>query len=63
MTAPIHILHLGLPLCGFTRDLPVAWPKGHAWVSLLTVKEGFTNPNRCRACWAEAKAKGVTPPP
>jgi len=33
----IHILKHGLPLCGFTREPPVAWPAGHAFI-------GFTHP-------------------
>lgn len=28
----VHILHHGLPICGFTRLLPRDWPSGHSWV-------------------------------
>lgn len=28
----IHGLLGGMPLCGFSTDLPVNWPEGHTWV-------------------------------
>jgi len=28
----VHILHSGLPLCGFTSDEPRHWPFEHKWV-------------------------------
>jgi hypothetical protein len=28
----VHILNHGLPLCRFTRDMPLHWPPGHKWV-------------------------------
>jgi hypothetical protein len=28
----VHILHHGLPLCGFSHELPRDWPPGHKWV-------------------------------
>lgn len=28
----LHVLHEGLPLCGFTRKVPRDWPEGHVWV-------------------------------
>lgn len=28
----IHILHEGLPLCGFTDAVPRDWPVGDRWV-------------------------------
>jgi hypothetical protein len=30
----IHILHHGMPLCGFTTNLPDGWPWGHIWVRI-----------------------------
>lgn len=30
----IHILHEGLPICGFTTALPRDWPDGHRWTRL-----------------------------
>lgn len=38
-TAPIHVLHEGLPLCGFTRVVPRDWPAGHLWVGVGLVRE------------------------
>jgi len=27
----VHVLVHGLPMCGFTRDVPRDWPGGHVW--------------------------------
>lgn len=29
----IHILWHGIPLCGFTRQIPSLWPARHDWTS------------------------------
>ena len=29
----VHALKHGLPMCGFSRELPADWPDGHAWIS------------------------------
>jgi len=31
----VHILWHGLPMCGFTTEIPEDWPEGHKWVSRL----------------------------
>lgn len=28
----IHVLVHGLPICGFSHELPCNWPLGHKWV-------------------------------
>ena len=28
----VHALLYGLPLCGFSREVPGKWPDGHKWV-------------------------------
>ncbi len=43
----VHGLMSGLPLCGFTRELPVDWPSGHEWVDHQHV-DYITCP-KCRA--------------
>jgi hypothetical protein len=30
----VHILYEGLPLCGFTTDVPAKWPPRSVWVRL-----------------------------
>lgn len=30
----VHILHHGLPLCGFSKDVPGKWPEGHKWTAI-----------------------------
>lgn len=34
MADTVHILRHGMPLCGFSRDVPRDWPPGHLWVGL-----------------------------
>lgn len=48
----IHILHGGLPLCGFTRDLPRDWPDGHSWIGLAPYRDGskIDDAERARLC-------------
>ncbi len=58
MTASVHILHHGLPLCEFTMEIPATWPAGHTWVSLREIQEGYAPPNRCAACWAKVIGPG-----
>jgi len=31
-TTTVHLLHHGLPRCGFSKDIPKNWPNGHKWV-------------------------------
>ena len=56
VTAPpkvVHVLLYGLPLCGFSRDLPAQWPDGHVWTHL-----GSDDPVSCRACAAQVRELG-----
>ncbi len=46
----VHALREGLPLCGFSRDVPVNWPEGNFWTSAENVK-CIT----CPTCKAEAE--------
>ena len=41
----IHILSEGYPLCGFSTDVPVRWPKTQQWVSIDDCKDA-----NCQAC-------------
>lgn len=34
----IHILHAGLPCCGFDPRAPAEWPEGNIWVSVEGAK-------------------------
>jgi hypothetical protein len=38
----VHVLFEGLPLCGFSRDVPSRWPMGHRWVSIMDRENGLT---------------------
>lgn len=44
----IHILHEGLPLCGFSREVPGHWPEGHRWVRVEDAKDAT-----CGGCLAK----------
>ncbi len=46
----VHILHYGQPLCGFSFESPVHWPKEHLWVSIER-KDDAT----CYKCKARAE--------
>jgi hypothetical protein len=46
----VHILKSGLPLCGFTRDVPRDWPDGHKFVSIMEDR----SPANCTECIAAA---------
>jgi len=30
-TSTVHVLRQGLPLCGFSTEVPANWPPGHTW--------------------------------
>ena len=55
----VHVLHKGLPLCGFTRDIPAEWPPGHSWLGALHLDDpklyGAAEPDKCTLCWDRAK--------
>ena len=55
----LHGLWEGLPLCGFSRELPVFWPVGHNWVD---VRDGLDRVN-CPACRERAKLLFSAPGP
>ena len=40
-----HILHSGLPLCGFSTDVPDNWPDGNKYVPI-----GSSNLSNCEEC-------------
>jgi hypothetical protein len=44
----VHILHFGLPLCDFTRDIPGRWPAGMTWVSIYDASHAT-----CEDCRAQ----------
>lgn len=59
----IHFLHHGLPLCGFTREIPLNWPSGHRWVRVDDAEAG-AHPLMCQvclalACMTESTKRGV----
>jgi hypothetical protein len=50
--AVVHILNLGLPLCLFTRAMPVDWPPNHKWVGAEDSDlRGVVNCDGCMAVW------------
>lgn len=45
----VHVLRHGLPLCGFSREMPALWPQGHRWVrreDVATLQAEL----KCQAC-------------
>jgi hypothetical protein len=42
----IHVLRAGLPLCGFSNDIPANWPEGHLFVSVEEIANATCH--RCR---------------
>jgi len=42
----VHILRAGWPLCGFSKELPENWPKGHKWVR----ETEASGKGSCRGC-------------
>jgi len=58
----VHILTQGLPICGFSREIPCNWPIGHKWVR----PEGHSGATcgGCRRMAAEAfPSSNEAPPP
>lgn len=53
----VHILFNGLPLCGFSNELPGRWPEGHWWVR--TEQAGLATCTGCIAvrAWQEERAE------
>ncbi len=49
----VHVLHHGLPRCGFSTTLPVEWPPEHKWISL--------DEYRVRARHTTLNVEGVCP--
>lgn len=52
----IHFLHHGLPLCGFTRAVPIDWPGGHVWAHVGDT-EALEHPGMCARCRHKAKGE------
>jgi hypothetical protein len=46
----VHILHHGLPLCGFHDGIPAEWPDGHQWVGLGSA---WLKDANCEGCLEE----------
>ncbi len=44
----VHIVDRGFPLCGFTAEVPAAWPPGNLWVPPSLKKAA-----NCGECLAE----------
>lgn len=59
----VHFLLHGLPVCGFSNEMPVSWPPGHVWVGPGIVGPGIVGPGgrfndvNCDGCKAEIQAK------
>lgn len=49
----IHVLLVGLPLCGFCLSVPAEWPEGHKWVSLTHAGEA-----NCPTCLERMRERG-----
>jgi len=56
ITEVIHILDAGLPLCGFTQDIPRDWPEGHRWIGRKEV-DGYQSPPCCPRCFLSPRRK------
>lgn len=53
----VHVLLRGLPLCGFTRDVPARWPKGHRWATIQeATDDAYRLPSGARWCSACASS-------
>ena len=46
----MHGIRQGLPLCGFTSNIPIEWPDGHRWTGFPDI-DNMT----CEKCIEEAK--------
>lgn len=42
----VHVLLYGLPMCGFTTNVPVRWPANHRWIGAT---EDHADVN-CKGC-------------
>jgi hypothetical protein len=51
----VHVLHHGMPICGFASTVPRDWPEGHRWVSILDWEKAT-----CGACRARTPELRVT---
>jgi hypothetical protein len=52
VTAVCHILHGGWSLCGFSGDVPAAWPAGNVWCGTGDVDKvrALGDPKLCPKC-------------
>ena len=48
----VHALYHGLPLCGFSNEVPNKWPEGHQWTDVNDT--GFIT---CTVCQRKAIRK------
>lgn len=51
----VHVLHAGVPLCGFSRLVPRDWPSGHLFVVLA--KAGASTCSKCQRLAEELVAE------
>lgn len=58
----IHFLHEGLPLCGFTREIPINWPHQHKWAHRGD-EEALSSPMMCNRCAAVFRGEHVDEQP
>lgn len=49
----VHVLRSGFALCGFSLELPHAWPDGHFWCDL----EDWAEQASCQECRAAARSR------
>lgn len=49
MIRVIHFLEGGLPLCMFTREVPLQWPDGHVWAHCGD-SDALTHAGMCERC-------------
>lgn len=46
----LHVLRYGLPLCGFSNEVPAKWPAGNRWVPIDDLKHAT-----CKQCVINAQ--------
>lgn len=52
----VHVLNHGLPLCGFTREVPAEWPEGSKWVGLEDAQGKYRDDVTCPGCREKVRA-------
>lgn len=51
----VHVLLHGLPLCGFTKDVPRDWPDGHVWIHREHITDPEAKKDACKPCFDKAE--------